>query len=88
MPLINHQGERISYECEDLIKELEDDIAEFGGDMIVDVVTMRAKGVTLYIDYNFVEEGKPPFELREYESHKLMKASMLSALLKMENSIC
>lgn len=60
MPLINHQGERISYECEDLIKELEDDIAEFGGDMIVDVVTMRAKGVTLYIDYNFVEEGKPP----------------------------
>jgi hypothetical protein len=35
MPLINHQGERISYECEDLIKELEDDIAEFGGDMRV-----------------------------------------------------
>lgn len=88
MPLINHQGERISYECEDLIKELEDDIAEFGGNMIVDVVTMRAKGVTLYIDYNFVEEGKPPFELREYESRKLMKASMLLALLKMENSIC
>ena len=44
--------------------------------MIVDVVTMRAKGVTLYVDYNFVEEGKPPFELREYESHKLMKASV------------
>lgn len=56
--------------------------------MIVDVVTMRAKGVTLYIDYNFVEEGKPPFELREYEGRKLMKASMLLALLKMENSIC
>jgi len=88
MPLINSRGEKISYECKDLIEELEGDIAEFGGDMVVDVVTMRVKGVTLYTDYNFVEKDKPPFKLKEYENHKLMTASMLLALLKIENAIC
>ena len=35
MAFINPQGIKISYECSELIEELKEDIAEFGGDTIV-----------------------------------------------------
>ena len=35
MAFINEQGLEISYECSELIKELKEDIVEFGGDTVV-----------------------------------------------------
>ena len=39
MAFTNNLGHKISYDCEDLIEELKQDIEEFGGDMLVEVVT-------------------------------------------------
>jgi hypothetical protein len=39
MAFLNKGGKRISYECGDLIEELRGDIEEFGGDLIIEVVT-------------------------------------------------
>ena len=37
MAFINSHGKKISFECSELIEELKEDIAEFGGDKIVAV---------------------------------------------------
>ena len=47
MAFVNPEGMLISYECEELIDELERDISEFGGDLIVEVVTEESHGVTI-----------------------------------------
>ena len=44
MAFINSNGERISYDCSDLIEELSDDIEEFGGDIIVNVWCREDQG--------------------------------------------
>lgn len=44
MAFINSNGERISYDCSDLIEELSDDIEEFGGDTIVNVWCREDQG--------------------------------------------
>lgn len=88
MAFVNENGEKISYECSELIKELTEDIKEFGGDMIVEVVTEVKNGVTIYKDYNFIEKGNDiGFELLETESTKKMTASALLELYKIENDL-
>ena len=42
MAFINKYGIKISYECAELIKELKQDIEEFGGDTIVVVWCFKA----------------------------------------------
>ena len=54
MAFINSNGERISYDCSDLIEELRDDIEEFGGDTVVNVWCREDQGVTLYTNYDFI----------------------------------
>lgn len=56
----NAQGMRISYDCSDLIDELEQDIAEFGPDLIVEVVVKEHCGVLICKDYNFRKEDLEP----------------------------
>ena len=34
------------------------DIEEFGGDLIIEVVTEEREGVVLYKDYNFIDNDK------------------------------
>lgn len=58
MAFLNENNRRISYDCGDLIEELREDIAEFGGDLIVEVVTEAREGVLLYKDYNFIDDSK------------------------------
>lgn len=41
MAFINEQGLGISYECSELIKELKEDIVEFGGDKVVAVCMVQ-----------------------------------------------
>lgn len=49
MAFVNANGERISYECSDLIKELKKDIAEFGGDKIVAVWGKKYDSVVIQL---------------------------------------
>ena len=51
MAFVNEDGLQVSFFCDDLIAELKEDIDEFGGHMLVDVITQQSHGATLYKDY-------------------------------------
>lgn len=88
MAFTNKYGQKISYDCGDLIEELKQDISEFGGDLIVEVVTEERKGVTLYKDYNFIDDDvETDFILNENEKLQMMTASALLVLYEKENEI-
>lgn len=87
MAFINNLGQSISFDCSDLIEELKVDIAEFGGNKILEVVTEERDGVTIYKDYNFVNnDNKTTFKLSENEKSQKMTASSLLLLYEKENS--
>lgn len=88
MAFLNKDGKRISYECGDLIEELRGDIAEFGGDLIIEVVTEEREGVVLYKDYNLIDNStETAFKLHPGESVQRITATALLELYKLENSI-
>lgn len=88
MAFRNALGQAISFECSELIEELKADIAEFGGDMLVEVVTEEREGVTIYKDYNFISDGEnTAFKLSETEKLQRIAASALLLLYEQENSI-
>ena len=65
-----------------------EDITEFGSDMLVDVVTEEREGVTLYKDYNFIDDDvETDFMLNENEKLQRMTASALLVLYEKENKI-
>lgn len=65
MAIINATGMAISYECSDLIEELELDIAEFGNDLVVEVVVQEYCGVLIHKDYNFRQSDLDPEDLND-----------------------
>jgi len=68
MAFVNNLGQSVSFECSDLIEELKEDIAEFGGDLIVEVITEEKEGVTIYKDYNFIDDDQSAsFKLSDNE---------------------
>lgn len=89
MGFINNEGINISYDCSNLIEELRQDIAEFGGDMLVDVVTEELQGVTIYKDYNLVDDNDPEheFKLTSTEKMRRMTATALLIVYEKENQI-
>ena len=87
MAFLNNKGQSISFDCSDLIEELKRDIEDFGEDLLVDVVTEKREGVTIYKDYNFAGDDGPPFDLRSSESVERMTATALLAFYEQENSI-
>ena len=88
MAFTNKYGQKISYDCQELIEELKQDITEFGSDMLVDVVTEEREGVTLYKDYNFIDDDvETDFMLNKNEKLQRMTASALLVLYEKENKI-
>lgn len=84
----NALGMAISFDCSELIEELKSDIAEFGGDKMIEVVTEEREGVTIYKDYNFIDDDKSTaFKLSKTEKMQRMTASALLLLYEQENSI-
>ncbi len=87
MAFENRDGKKISYECSKLIEELKKDIAEFGGEKLVYVITEKQEDVVIYKDYFLAARDKSSIELKGKEKLKIMTASALLILYKMENSI-
>ena len=89
MGFINSQGENISFECSELIEELKEDIAEFGGDKIVAVWCKESADVTLYTNYDFIEKEEPigTSELHHDEYIQEMTMTALLTLLEKQNEI-
>lgn len=92
MAFVNTEGGLISFECSELIEELRGDIAEYGEELRVEVVTIEAHGVTIYRDYFPDFPGVPDFELdklplEEGESIIEMTAGELLRILEIQNGI-
>ena len=89
MALINKEGKSISFECSDLIEELENDICEFGSNLMVEVVTENIEGVTIYKDYNFIdqEDTAHKFTKKEGERTTIVDAAFLLRVYKKQNSV-
>ena len=80
MAFINSQGAKISYECEDLIEDLSEDIREFGESLEVEVITAECCGVTIYKDYNLPSEGDPENDFQLAEGETLVRISAIELL--------
>ena len=78
---------KISYDCEDLIEELEADINEFGN---IDMYAFfkEIEGYTFLVDYDFIED-KMPLTTKELENciAQIMKAKDILKILIEQNSI-
>ncbi|MFR4681864.1 MAG: hypothetical protein ACLT9M_05890 [Anaerobutyricum hallii] len=80
---------KIRFECTKLIEELKADITEFGGDTVVAVWCRDNSGVTLYTNYDFIDEDQPitEKELDKDEYIQKMTMSALLILLEKQNEI-
>lgn len=89
MAFINANGESISYECSELIKELKNDIKEFGGNKTIATWCKEYKGVIIYTNYDFIDEDYPlqKSELKDGEFIKQMTMNALLIILEKQNSI-
>lgn len=87
MAFISRDGESVSYDAHDLIEELKEDIAEFGGDKLVYVITQSYKDVTIYKDYESVTGGPCDFIPGPDEEIVTMTMSKLLPLYEEECKI-
>lgn len=78
----------VSFECTELIKELRRDIADFGENLIVEVIATQLHGITIYKDYNFISDDEnTEFELKQNEKLVKMPAVELLKLYEKENRL-
>lgn len=88
MAFMNKAGIKISYDCRKLIDELKQDIEEFGSHLILDVVVQDVEGVTIYKDYNFIEnDPATEFTLEPGERIVKMTAATLLMMYEKENEL-
>lgn len=89
MALRNSDGLAVSFDSEDLIRELREDIAEFGADKLVHVWSREVEGVTLYVNYDFVVAEAPVSlgEVKPGEALSTMPMGELLPLLEQQDSI-
>ena len=78
---------KFSYDCEELIEELEKDINEFG-DIEMYAFFENIQGKQIITNYDFIEEEKP-LTSKEVGNAivKIMKASEILKILKEQNKI-
>ena len=81
MAFVNAKGRKISYECTDLIEELKQDIIEFGGDTIIAVWCKDNSGVTVYTNYDFIDDEDPITESEIEDDDEYIQKMSMSALL-------
>ena len=79
---------KISYECSDLIEELETDILEFG-DIDMYAFFKKINETMFLVNYDFIEDEAPlkSEELKDRQIVQIMKAKKILEILKKQNSI-
>lgn len=89
MVLINQNDTHVIYESSELIADLKQDILEFGNNHIVAVWYKEIEGVTIYTNYDFIDEDSPidQSELQEGEKIKPMTMGALLVALEQQNSM-
>ena len=79
---------KFSYDCENLIEELENDIREFG-DIEMYAFFEKIEGFTILTNYDFIVE-ETPLESEELEEDviiQILKASKILEILEKQNKI-
>lgn len=84
MAIIGKSGELLSYDSSRMIDELDLDIAEFGGHLIVDAVVRKINDVYFFIDYDF---APIKMKLKKGEKAVRMTASALMLVLQKQDAI-
>ena len=89
MALINQNDTHIIYESLELIADLKQDILEFGNGYIVADWCKEIDGVTVYTNYDFINEDSPidQSELQDGEKIKPMTMGALLTALEQQNSL-
>lgn len=84
MAIIGKSGELLSYDSSELIEELELDIMEYGGHLIVDAIVKKINDIYFFIEYDFA-----PIKMKLKKGEKVvrMTASALMLVLQKQNSI-
>lgn len=78
---------KISYSCNDLIKELKKDINEFGEDLKLYVITENLYGAKIYKDYNFYNGKNIGFKPCGKEKVEIITAGELLELYQKQNTV-
>ena len=84
MALINQNDTHIIYESLELIADLEQDILEFGNDYIVAIWYKEIDGVTIYTNYDFINEDSPIDQSELQEGEKIKPVTMGALLVALE----
>ena len=84
MAIIGKSGELLSYDSSRMIDELDLDIAEFGGHLIVDAIVRKINDVYFFIDYDF---APIKMKLKKGEKAVRMTASALMLVLQKQDAI-
>lgn len=79
MAIIGNDGVKYSYECTQLIKDLESDLKEFGNETVRSYYK-KQNGVKLYYDYQFHEDDVIGGRYDELDMKSLLQ------YLKMQNN--
>lgn len=89
MALIDQNDTHVIYESSELIADLKQDILECGSNHIVAVWYKEVEGVTVYTNYDFINEESPidQSELQEGEKIKPMTMGALLVALEQQNSM-
>lgn len=89
MALTGNDGISYSYDSSHLIKELQQDIAEFGKNTIVYAVFYWQSGIKLYTNYDFItaDHRMTKEELRENEKVDQLSMEKLLNRLQKQDSI-
>lgn len=84
MAIIGKSGELLSYDSSELIEELELDIMEYGGHLIVDAIVKKINDVYFFIEYDF---APIKMKLKKDEKAVRMTASALMLVLQKQDAI-
>lgn len=78
-----------SYDSEDLIEELEEDIVEFGEEEIMYAMFENVDGYLALTNYDFITEEEPLSDVEKSEYYLIveLKAKDILNLLKLQNKI-
>ena len=89
MAIVTKNGVNISFDSNELIREVENDILEFGGNVIVAVWVRDFDDAKIIVNYDFIDGDAPitEKEIQEGENIEKMTLENLCIYLKKQNEV-
>ena len=89
MAIVAANGAIVSFDSEDLIREVKNDILEFGSNVVVAIWVKDYDGAKIITNYDFIDEDAPitEEEIQEGEAIEEMSLGDLWIYLNKQNQI-